>query len=137
MLIFTVFETFPVSKKSKKKSHFMKNLYSWRVSGLETPPNRFAVKFYDFWPEGKFMGWSGARVLIYAPSPPPPSPPPTHPVSQSVNQSISQSVTQSVNQSISQSISQSINQLISQSVRPSISQSVSFEVILTASWIHF
>ena len=59
MLIFMVFETFLVPQKSKKKSHFKENLYSWIVSGCETPPDLFAVKFYNFWPEGKFLRWSG------------------------------------------------------------------------------
>ena len=45
--------------KVQKKSHFLKNLYSWIVSGCETPPDLFAVKFYNFWPEGKFLRWSG------------------------------------------------------------------------------
>ena len=33
------------------------------VSGYETCPNRFSVEFYEFWPEQKFLGWSGARVM--------------------------------------------------------------------------
>ena len=46
-------------KKVQKKTHFKENLYSWIVSGCETPPDLFAVKFYNFWPEGKFLRWSG------------------------------------------------------------------------------
>ena len=45
-------------KKVQKIFHFKENLYSVIVSGSETPPNLFAVKFYKVCPEGKFLRWS-------------------------------------------------------------------------------
>ena len=46
----------------------MKKLHSLAVSGYETYPNRFSVKFYEFWPEQMFSGWSGARFPSSPPS---------------------------------------------------------------------
>ena len=40
----------------------MKNFDSVTVSGFETYPSFFSLIFYEFWPEQKFRGWSGARV---------------------------------------------------------------------------
>ena len=40
----------------------MKNFDSVAVSGFETYPSFFSLIFYEFWPEQKFRGWSGARV---------------------------------------------------------------------------
>ena len=58
----------PPKKLSGKKSRFMKKLHSLAVSGYETYPNRFSVKFYEFWPEQMFSGWSGARFPSSPPS---------------------------------------------------------------------
>ena len=49
-----------VQKDVKQKSHFKENLYFWIVSGCKTPPpDLFAVKNYNLWPEGKFLRWPG------------------------------------------------------------------------------
>ena len=54
---------------SKKKVrfffHFKENLYSLNVSGCQTPPNLFAVKFYKVCPERKFLRWSGDEFCTF------------------------------------------------------------------------
>ena len=48
-------------KKVQKKIHFKENFNSLIVSGCETPPDLFAVKFGNFCPEKKFLRWSGGQ----------------------------------------------------------------------------